>query len=233
MNDSTDFENESDRNDNSRYLKFIELLIDKSTKRLENESYKPRIQDALIAIRLKDKVFKTSEGEKTFWQSIDEMKREMWEEEQPPTDSLESEIKSTILELKDQVENGALPVKSITDAFNQSRSPESQLTYHRVGRILSDMGFRKVRTNTGSYAILWDDNLLMSPASNPSQNELPDFEVDEKNEFTSPVSPDSPVSPPALVVDLCPALGPETQSRRKGIYNKGLLPPRVFSWSSS
>lgn len=218
MNDSTDYENEPDRNDNSRSLKFIELLIDKSIKRLENESYKPRIQDALRAIRLKEKVFKSSEGEKTFWKSIDEMKQEMWEEEQPPTDGLETEIKSTILELKDQVENGALPVKSITDTFNQGRSPESQLTYHRVGRILSDMGFRKVRTNTGSYAILWDDNLLMSPASNSSQNELPDFEEDEKNESTSPVSPESPVSPPAPVVSH---------------HTEELLPPRVFAWASS
>ena len=230
MNDLTDSENDSSRQDDSRYLKFIELLIDKSTKSLESESFKPRIQDALIAIRLKDKVFKTSEGEKNFWKSIDEMKREMWEEEQPPTDSLESEIKSTILELKDQVENGALPVKSITDTFNQDRSQESQLTYHRVGRILSDMGFRKVRTNTGSYAILWDDNLLMSPASSSSQNELPDFEADKKSESGSPVSPDSPVSP---AVCLHPALGPETQDRRKETYTEGLLPPRVFSWSSS
>ena len=215
MNNPIDSDNDSGFQGDSRYLKFIELLVDKSTKMLESESYKPRIQDALRAIRLKEIVFKSSEGEKNFWKSIDEMKQEMWEEEQPPSDSLESEIKSTILELKGQVENGHLPVKSITDTFNQGRSSESQLTYHRVGRILSDMGFRKVRTNTGNYAILWDDKLLMPLVSSQSQNELPDFKADEKNEFTSP---DSPVSPPA------PAVSHHTE---------GLLPPRVFSWNSS
>lgn len=210
MNDLTDSENDSGRSDDSRYLKFIDLLVEKSIKRLESDSYKPRIQDALLAIRLKDKVFKTSEGEKTFWNSIEEMRREKWEEEQPPTDGLESEIKSTILELKCQVENGHLPVKLITDTFNQGRSYESQLTYHRVGHILTDMGFRKVKIHNNTSAILWDDDLL-------SQKGL---SGDEKIEN---LPPPSPPSPPLPEVSLSP----------KENYTEGLLPPRVFCWRSS
>ncbi len=242
MDNSIDSDSDQSQNREARYLEFIELLIDKSTKRLKSESFygelrtnKPRIQDALRAIRLKDKVFKTSEGEKAIWDLIEEVRQEELPKMYPkpePVD-LESEIRNTILELRFQVENGILPVKSITDAFNQGRSPESQLTYHRVGQILSEMGFRKSRTNTGSYAILWDDKLLMLPPSSHSQNELSDLEEDEKYESESPVSPVNPVSPVSPEIGLHSALRPETDCRRKPIYPKGSLPPKVFGWRPS
>ncbi|MCJ7578689.1 MAG: hypothetical protein MUO91_09580, partial [candidate division Zixibacteria bacterium] len=57
-------------------LKLLELLIDKSIKRLEENSCEPKIRDALKAIQLKQKVVKTSEAEKTFWQLIDDLRRE-------------------------------------------------------------------------------------------------------------------------------------------------------------
>jgi hypothetical protein len=46
------------------------------------------------------------------------------------------------------------------------------------------MGFRKAKTRTGTYAILWDDNLL-------SEKE---FSNDEKNEKQSAESPACPAS---------------------------------------
>ena len=48
-----------------------------------------------------------------------------------------------------------LPVKTITDSFNQGKCKESQLTYQRIGRILSAMGFVKGRVGSNS-GILWD-----------------------------------------------------------------------------
>jgi hypothetical protein len=178
----SDSENDSGCRDDSRYLKFIELLIDKSIKRLESESYQPKIQDALRAIRLKEKVFKSSEAEKFFWQEIENIREEelpkMYPEPEPV--DLESEIRNTILELRYQVENGILPVKSITDAFNQSRSKESQLTYRRVGELLTTMGFRKARIHDNNCAIFWDDNLLSWRASSQFQNGLSDVEKKEK-----------------------------------------------------
>ena len=48
-----------------------------------------------------------------------------------------------------------LPVKTITDSFNQGKCKESQLTYQRIGRILSAMGFAKGRVGSNS-GILWD-----------------------------------------------------------------------------
>ena len=78
----------------------------------------------------------------------------------PDPNHLESQIKATIFGLRFQVENGILPVKTITDTFNQGKSEENRLTYHRIGRLLSTLGFTKVKISSGSSAILWNDNLL-------------------------------------------------------------------------
>ena len=146
--------------EDNTHLKFLETLIDKTIKRLEDKSCKPRIQDALKAIQLKQKLVKTSEAEKIFWQAIEAIRREELSKLYPEPIDLESQITNTIAGLRYLVTNGILPVKTITDTFNQSRSKESQLTYSRLGRILSAMGFRKTKTSNGSSAILWDDQLL-------------------------------------------------------------------------
>jgi hypothetical protein len=152
---------------------------------LQHESSKPRIQDALKAIQLRQKLVKTTEAEKFFWQEIETIRNEELPKLYPQTPTLEDQIQDTVLGLKPQVKNGVLPVKIITDTFNQGKSKECRLTYHRVGRLLTKMGFRKAKTPNGCYAILWDDDLL--PQNRSSE--------DEKNERQSPVSPVCPVSP--------------------------------------
>jgi hypothetical protein len=182
MNHLIDQDPESSRTEDSRYLKFIELLIDKSIKRLQSKSYKPKIQDALRAIRLKDKVFQTSEAEKFFWQEIDAIRNEELPKLYPETEplDLESQITNTIAGLKCLVTNGILPVKTITDTFNQSRSKESRLTYSRLGRILSAMGFRKAKTPSGCSAIIWNENLLPQDTDINIRNSLQQNELEEK-----------------------------------------------------
>jgi hypothetical protein len=174
MSDSFDFNPDSDQSADSdrkdsrdreaRYLEFIELLIDKSIKRLQRRSYRPKIQDALRAIRLKHKVFKDSEAEKSFWDMIEEVRQEelpkLYPESKPEPLDLESQIIDTIKGLKYQVVNGTLTVKTITDHFNYRKSNEGRLSYSRLGRLLSGMGFRKTRTSNGCSAIFWDDQLL-------------------------------------------------------------------------
>jgi len=163
---------ESCRREEPKDLKLLEILIDKSIKRLEEDSCEPKIQDALKAIRLKQKVVKTSEAEKIFWQEIGRIRREELSGSCPepiqPTD-LEAQILNTIIGLKDQVKNGILPVKTITDTFNQGKSKESRLTYHRIGRLLSTMGFRKAKTQNGFSAIIWDDSKEIKPSSETSE----------------------------------------------------------------
>jgi len=175
-----------DEGQDSTQLKFLKTLIDKLIKRLEDDSYKPKVQDALKAIQLQQKVAKTSQAEKIFWEEIEAIRQEELPKLYPEEAvSLESQIQNTIIGLKHLVKNGILPVKIITDTFNQGRSKESQLTYRRIGGLLSSMGFRKAKTHAGTYAILWDDNLLYENT----------FSNDEKNEKQPSASPACPVSP--------------------------------------
>ncbi|NIM98750.1 MAG: hypothetical protein GTO24_11930, partial [candidate division Zixibacteria bacterium] len=58
------------RRESSKHLKLLETLIDKIIKRLEDDSFEPKIRDALKAIKLKQEVVKTSEAEEFFWQEI-------------------------------------------------------------------------------------------------------------------------------------------------------------------
>jgi hypothetical protein len=151
-------------------LDFLETLVDKVIKRLDDQSYKPRVQDALKAIQLIQKVSKTSKSERIFWHLIDRIRRDEYSRRHPKTPNLETQIQNTIRGLKHLVKNGMLPVKTITDSFNEGKSEESRLTYHKVGRLLSSLGFRKTKTRTGTYAILWYDQLLDNDASAGSGN---------------------------------------------------------------
>jgi DNA primase catalytic core len=71
-------------------------------------------------------------------------------------DSIEAQIVAVVSSLQNSVDKGTLSVKEITDRFNEDRSDKYKVTYHRVGRRLSAMGFSKVRTSNGASAIVWD-----------------------------------------------------------------------------
>jgi hypothetical protein len=210
-------------------LKLLEILIDKTIEGLEDNTCQPKIQDALKAIQLKGKVAKASEAEKTFWDLIEEIKEsgslEPYSESIKPN-SLEFQILKTILGLKDQVKNGILPVKTVTDTFNQERSKESlsrdsafRLSYPRIGRILSTMGFRKARTGRGASAIIWDEDFIfglfpplekesaigddpkeIKPSSEPSEPSEPS-ETPEVKEAPSPLKRDRREASPGQVED--------------------------------
>jgi hypothetical protein len=223
-------------------LKLLELLIDKSIKRLEEDSCEPKIRDALKAIQLKQKVVKTSEAEKIFWQEIDAIRREelpkLYPEPIEPN-HLESQILNTIIGLKDQMKNGILPVKTITDTFNQGKSKESQLTYPRIGRILSTMGFRKAKTGSGASAILWDEDFIyrLCPSQNTESMIWDDLkeiklssersetsETSEAEEALSPLEKDRQDASPDQVENP-PPLGKAKKNR-----NLFLCPPSVWSY---
>jgi hypothetical protein len=154
---------ESSPIERTKDLKLLEILIDKAIKTLEENSSKPKIRDALKAIQLKEKVAKKSEAEKIFWQEIEAIRSEelpkLYPDPMDP-DSLEAQLLTTIAGLKQHLKNGILPLKPIADTFNQERSKESRLSYQRIARLLSQIGFTKVKTHGGRSAILWDDKLL-------------------------------------------------------------------------
>jgi hypothetical protein len=166
---------EFSRREEPKDLKLVEILIDKIIKRLEENSFEPKVQDALKAIQLKQKLVKTSESEKTFWELIDEIKTselERLENLESRTEDVQAQILRTIIRLKYEVKNGMLPVKTITDAFNEGKSKECHLTYQRIGRLLSTMGFQKARAGNNT-AILWNEEKIdqMIDAFSPSPHQ--------------------------------------------------------------
>ena len=161
---------ELDSSGKSKDLRLLEILIDKAIKTLEDDSSKPRIRDALKAVQLKEKVAKKSDAEKFFWDQIEEIRQEELPKLYPDstdTEGLEAQLLTAIAGLKHHLKNGILPLKLIADlktqnsgTFNQERSKQTRLSYQRIARLLSKIGFRKVKTHGGRSAILWNDKLL-------------------------------------------------------------------------
>jgi hypothetical protein len=101
-------------------------------------------------------------------------------------ESLEARILMNIVALvnEDQVQNGILSNRAITDAMN-AETPEGfdPLTYARIGRKLSAMGFDKAKTGNGASAIIYDAAMMerllgqygLQQPSEPS--EMPDTPV--------------------------------------------------------
>lgn len=54
----------------------LEKLIKKVLKRINSKDCQPKISDALKAIQLKQKLKKTSEAEKIFWELIEKIRKE-------------------------------------------------------------------------------------------------------------------------------------------------------------
>jgi polyhydroxyalkanoate synthesis regulator phasin len=164
--------------------KFLEKLIDKLVKKMDEDSYKPRVNDLLKIIQLTREVAKTAD-QKSFWDMIEEVRQEELPKMYPDENSLESLIKAAIYSLRFEVKNGIVSVKAITDAYNLGRSEETRLTYQRMGRLLNQMGFVKAKTSNGCSAIFWNDSLL-----SPKVHLL-----DEKNKNSSPETPETPDTP--------------------------------------
>ncbi|NIO29507.1 MAG: hypothetical protein GTO29_13250, partial [Candidatus Latescibacteria bacterium] len=71
-------------------------------------------------------------------------------------DTLEAQILAVVIGLESEVDRGILPVKRITEDWNEDRSEKFRVTPHKVGRRLSAMGFKKARIHSGASAIIWD-----------------------------------------------------------------------------
>ncbi|MEW6601389.1 MAG: CHC2 zinc finger domain-containing protein [Nitrospirota bacterium] len=80
--------------------------------------------------------------------------------------SLEAEIVQAIINLPHEVKAGALAVKIATDKVNENRPERYRVTYQRIGRILSALGFTKGKAGDGASVILWDDNLISKLKTN-------------------------------------------------------------------
>ncbi|MFH0926826.1 MAG: CHC2 zinc finger domain-containing protein [bacterium] len=75
-------------------------------------------------------------------------------------DTIEAKVLMTLINLSDRVEKGTLPIKLITDTFNEDLPEKFTVTYQRVGRLLASMGFKKARGSDGASLIYWDDESI-------------------------------------------------------------------------
>lgn len=100
-------------------------------------------------------------------------------------DTIEAQILAILSSLRSSVDKGMLSVKEITDNFNEDKSDKYKVTYQRIGRRLSAMGFGKVRTNNGASAIVWDEEKLErikdsyglhQTSETPDTSDMPDDE---------------------------------------------------------
>ncbi|MBU2540928.1 MAG: toprim domain-containing protein [Candidatus Omnitrophica bacterium] len=112
-------------------------------------------------------------------------------------DTIEAQILAVLSNLRSNVDKGMLPVKEITDSFNEDRSDKYKVTYQRIGRRLSAMGFSKVRTSNGASAIVWDEEKLERIKDSyglSKTSEIPDTSDTPKDPYVTDVSCDTDVS---------------------------------------
>ena len=57
-------------------LQLLEMLINEFIEKLKKNGFELKVQDVLKAIQLKQKLAKTSEAEKIFWELIDQLRKE-------------------------------------------------------------------------------------------------------------------------------------------------------------
>lgn len=78
-------------------------------------------------------------------------------------DSMEANILKAVIEFwndEDSDDGNIIQIKKITQKLNEYKLYKYDVSYQKVGRRLSAMGFQKEKTKSGASAILRDDNVL-------------------------------------------------------------------------
>jgi len=73
-------------------------------------------------------------------------------------DTLEAELLRTVASLEHLVKGGLLPNKLIADTYNKERPERTKVSYTKVGKRLSALGFEKAVLADGASAIRWDQD---------------------------------------------------------------------------
>jgi hypothetical protein len=77
--------------------------------------------------------------------------------EMSKADTVAAQVVLVVQRLAHEVINGVLPIKNITQSFNEGKPEKQHFTPHRIGRVLAELGFQKRRTENGAMAIVWDE----------------------------------------------------------------------------
>lgn len=76
------------------------------------------------------------------------------------TDTLEAQILEAVINLKEQVQGGKLPVEFITSMFNEGRRENLAVSKQTMGKVLKALGFDKRRMTGGKRGIYYDPALI-------------------------------------------------------------------------
>jgi DNA primase catalytic core len=75
-------------------------------------------------------------------------------------ESLEAQLLMTVVTLEEEVRHGFLAIKKITDSLNEDRTEKYKVSYQRVGKVFTALGFKKGRLSDGASAIIWDPKFI-------------------------------------------------------------------------
>lgn len=88
------------------------------------------------------------------------------------TDSFEAKVIETVIQLKNQVEGGKLPIEHITNYHNEIN--KMSVRNQTIGRLLTGLGFERIRISGGKRAILYDEKLIRKLGQQYGINEQSD-----------------------------------------------------------
>ena len=75
-------------------------------------------------------------------------------------ESLEARLLMVAVGLEEEVKYALLAIKIITDTFNEDRTEKCKISYQRVGKVFTALGFKKGKLSDGASAIIWDSKLI-------------------------------------------------------------------------
>jgi len=79
---------------------------------------------------------------------------------QEKADTLESEVLRILDGLREEVTDGLLPVRLVTQKLNEDRLDRDKISDQKVGRRLRSLGFKKGRREEAGATIQWDEGTL-------------------------------------------------------------------------
>lgn len=112
-----------------------------------------RLGDILKPLYGVVRLIRGQEGDPSFLEFVAKLDRDRRLEK---SDTLYAQVVRAIMALEKRAERGILPVKMLTDTLNDTRPTGKELTYQRMGRMLSALGLDKGYTPEGNRAVIWD-----------------------------------------------------------------------------
>jgi len=101
------------------------------------------------------------------------------ERKEEKSDSNEARILTALNNLEDEVEDGLLSIKLITEQYNESVKERYQASTKTIGWRLKSLGFKKRRRNNGMH-IKWDERLILQLCERFGLNEIYQTTLDDE-----------------------------------------------------